>query len=113
MAYSKLLGSQLAKKGYEVFEAANGKKGLEIAQSKNPDLIVLDIRMPVMDGMTMLDLLRKEVWGKHMKVIMLTNLEPDDKIIGKVVTDEPSYYFVKSDIKLESLLDKIKELLGE
>ena len=113
LAYSKLLKSQLTSKGYKVVEAVNGKKGLEMAQSKNPDLILLDIRMPVMDGMTMLDLLRKEDWGKHIKVVMLTNLEPDDKIIGKVVTDEPSYYFVKSDIKLENLLDKIKELLGE
>ena len=113
LAYSKLLTSQLTAKGYKVIGAVNGKKGLEMAQSENPDLIVLDIRMPVMDGMTMLDLLRKEIWGKAIKVIMLTNLEPDDKIIGKVVTDEPSYYFVKSDIKLENLLDKIKELLGE
>ena len=113
LAYSKLLTSQLTAKGYKVIGAVNGKKGLEMAQSENPDLIVLDIRMPVMDGMTMLDLLRKEIWGKAIKVIMLTNLEPDDKIIGKVVTDEPSYYFVKSDIKLENLLDKIKELLWE
>lgn len=113
LAYLKLLNSQLTKNGYKVIEAVNGKEGLTKAKKENPDLILLDIRMPVMDGMTMLDLLRKEEPGKKIKVIMLTNLEPDDKIIGKVVNDEPAYYFVKSDIQFSDLLDKIKELLPE
>ncbi len=113
LAYLKLLNSQLTEKGYTVIEAINGKIGLEKAKKENPDLILLDIRMPVMDGMAMLDELRKEEAGKQTKVIMLTNLEPDDKIIGKVVDDQPSYYFVKSDIQFNDLLEKIKELLGE
>lgn len=113
LAYLNLLRNQLTNNGYTVLEATNGKKGLEIASSENPDLILLDIRMPVMDGMTMLDLLRKDPAGKKTKVIMLTNLEPDDTIIKKVVSDQPSYYCVKSDVKFSDLLDKIKELLAE
>jgi len=112
LAYLKLLNSQLTEKGYTVIEAINGKIGLEKANSEKPDLILLDIRMPVMDGMAMLDALRKQESGKKTKVIMLTNLEPDDKIIGKVVSDQPSYYFVKSDIQFNDLLEKIKDLLG-
>lgn len=111
LAYLKLLNSQLTEKGYAVIEAINGKEGLEKAKKENPDLILLDIRMPVMDGMTMLDLLRKEETGKKTKVIILTNLEPDEKIIKDVVSDQPSYYFVKSDIQLNDLLEKIQELL--
>src|SRR3989344_259933 len=111
LAYLKLLNSQLTQNGYQVIEAINGKKGLEAAKKENPNLILLDIRMPVMDGMAMLDALRKQESGKKTKVIMLTNLEPDDKIIGEVVNDEPSYYFVKSDIQFNDLLEKIKELL--
>ena len=113
LAYLRLLKSQLTAQGYTVIEATNGEKGLEKATSENPDLILLDIRMPKMDGMTMLNLLRKEKKGKKVKVIMLTNLEPDDKIIGGAVSDQPPYYFVKSDIQLTDLLDKIKELLEE
>ncbi len=113
LAYLKLLNSQLTEKGYQVIEAINGKIGLEKAKSENPDLILLDIRMPVMDGMAMLDLLRKEEAGKKTKVIMLTNLEPDDKILGGVVSGQPAYYFVKSDIQFNDLLEKIKELLAE
>lgn len=63
--------------------------------------------------MAMLDLLRKEEAGKKTKVIILTNLEPDDKIIEKVTNDLPSYYFIKSDIQFDDLLQKIKELLAE
>lgn len=113
LAYLKLLNSQLSEKGYKVIEAENGAKGLEKAKSESPDLILLDIRMPVMDGMTMLEELRKEEAGKKVKVIILTNLEPDDKIIGEVVSDQPSYYLVKSDIQFNDLLAKIKELLTE
>jgi len=108
IAYLKLLNYQLTEKGYSVVEAIDGKKGLEKAKSENPDLILLDIRMPVMDGMAMLTLLRKEEAGKKTKVIMLTNLEPDDKILAEVVKNQPTYYFVKSDIQFNELLEKIK-----
>ena len=113
LAYVKLLHDQLTAKGYEVLEAKNGNEGLDMARDKKPDLILLDIRMPVMDGMTMLKLLRKEEAGKNTKVIMLTNLEPDEKIIGNVVKDQPTYYFVKSDTKLEDLKEKIHEVLSK
>ena len=111
LAYVKLLHDQLVAKGYEVITAKDGKEGLALAQKEEPDMILLDIRMPVMDGMTMLSLLRKNGNGKKAKVIMLTNLEPDDKIIGDVVKDQPAYYFIKSDVKLDDMLEKIHELL--
>jgi len=113
LAYTKLLHDQLSTKGYEILEAKDGKEGLEIAKREKPNLILLDIRMPVMDGMTMLELLRKEEAVKNTKVIILTNLEPDDKIIGKVVKDQPTYYFVKSNTKLGDLTEKIRDVLSE
>lgn len=112
-AYAKLLQSQLTEKGYDIIGAVNGKIGLEKAKTENPDLILLDIRMPVMDGMTMLNLLRKEAVGKKTKVIILTNLEPDDKILEGIVHDQPTYYCIKSDIQFNDLLVKIKEVLAE
>lgn len=113
IAYLKLLNSQLTQEGYTVIEASDGRKGLEKAKSESPDMILLDIRMPVMDGLAMLSELRKQEAGKKTKVIMLTNLEPDDKIIGQVAKDEPTYYFVKSDIQVNDLLQKVGELLSE
>ena len=113
LAYLNLLTRELTEKGYKVFEATNGEKGLKLAKKHKPDIILLDIRMPVMDGMTMLNILRKNEYGKTAKVIMLTNLEPDDKIIGGVVDDQPAYYFVKSDIHFNDLFEKIEELLAD
>jgi len=111
LAYLELLNAQLSKEGYTVITATDGKKGLDMAKNENPDLILLDIRLPVMDGMAMLSLLREE--GIHTKVVILTNLEPDNKIIKGAVKDQPSYYFIKSDIRFNDLIGKIKELLAD
>jgi CheY-like chemotaxis protein len=111
LSYLKLLREQLAKNGYEVTEAKDGKKGLAAAKLTHPDLILLDIRMPEMDGMTMLTELRKDEYGQLAKVIILTNLEPDDKILKTVLVDRPTYYLMKSDIQLSELIAKIKELI--
>ena len=111
ISYIKLLRDQLTSKGYEVIEATNGKDGLLLALKETPDLILLDIKMPGMDGITMLDLLRADPKGKSIKVIMLTNLEPDMKIINNAIEDHLTHYFVKSDTKFADLLEKIKEVL--
>jgi DNA-binding response OmpR family regulator len=110
LSYLKLLREQLVKNGYEVSEAKDGKKGLAAAKSQHPDLILLDLGMPEMDGMTVLTELRKDTYGNSAKVIILTNLDPDDKILRAVLVDKPSYYFMKSDIKLAELIEKIKEI---
>lgn len=112
LSYVRILNDQLTSKGYQVIEAHDGKTGLDLAIKENPDLILLDIKMPIMDGMTMLDRLRQEITGKKIKVIMLTNLEPSDKIIDNAIKDQLTYYFVKSDTKFVELIDKVKELIG-
>jgi CheY-like chemotaxis protein len=111
MAYVSLLRSNL--KQYEVLEAKDGKEGLELAKKEQPDLILLDLILPVMDGMIMLKELRKDPYGKTANVILLTNQEVNNEIIAQVTVDLPAYYFVKSDIKLEDLLKKIQELLED
>jgi CheY-like chemotaxis protein len=59
--------------GYTVETAANGKLGLALADEMRPDIILLDLMMPIMDGEEMLSKLRKTEWGKKTKVIILTN----------------------------------------
>ncbi len=60
--------------GYEVETASNGKLGLELASVMRPDIILLDLMMPEMNGDEMLKRLRATNWGKHTKVIILTNV---------------------------------------
>lgn len=112
LAYSTLLNDLLSANGYKVFLAENGEQGLELVKKENFDLILLDIRMPKMDGMTMLNQLRKIDTAQKIKVIVLTNLEPDDAIISTVIDSEAFYYFIKSDTKLAELMQKIKEMIN-
>lgn len=75
--------SKQLKKKYKVIEAGNGKEGLLLALSQNPDLIVTDVMMPKMDGNEMCNLLKTNLKTSHIPVIMLTALaDVDDKIKG-------------------------------
>jgi DNA-binding response OmpR family regulator len=112
IAYMQLLNDQLTEKGHEIIEAKDGKEGLAIAKSQKPDLILLDITMPKMDGIKMLSELRKDAYGKAAKIIILTNFEPDEKVIEKVLRDQPFCYLMKSDIQFAELVEKIEEVLG-
>jgi len=65
-----------------------------------------------MDGITMMETLRQDEWGKRVPIIILTNLDASDKIIDTILKDQPSYYLLKANTKLEELVDKIKDVLG-
>lgn len=104
------LAEKFTREGFAVLEADDGQKGLEIALSSHPDLILLDIIMPVMDGMTMLEKLRADTWGKEAKVIILTNLSEVEKI-SEAVTRGSYNYLVKSDWKLADVVAKVQAVL--
>lgn len=98
--------------GFTVFQGKNGQEGLEVALREHPDLILLDLMMPVMDGLTMLEKLREDAeYGKHAPVILLTNINDPEKVAQ--ATEAGSYDFlVKSDWNIEDVVKKIKGRLG-
>lgn len=105
------LHDKLVREGFTIFEAKDGQAGLEVALREHPDLILLDIVMPVMDGLTMLHTLRIDDWGKDVPVIILTNLSEAEKVaesLERGVYD----YLVKSDWKLEDIAKKVRLKLG-
>ena len=106
------LTDKLTREAFTVLEAKNGKEGLDKALGEHPDLILLDIVMPEMDGMTVLRKLREDTWGKTVPVILLTNLSAtEESIIEEMVKYAPSHYLVKSDWKIKDVVEKIKETL--
>ncbi len=107
----KALSDKFTLEGFEILEAKDGAEGLKVAVSKKPDLIILDIFMPVMDGKAMFQKLRADEWGKTVPVVILTNLNPDDKTLDALMKNGPSYYFIKSKWKLEELVGKVKKEL--
>ena len=110
MAFS-FLGEIAKEEGFEVMVAKDGKEGLATALKTHPDCILLDILMPVMDGMKMLDALRKDPWGNHANVLMLTNLSSTERELAShaLGVDE---YLIKTDWKLEDVVVKVREKIG-
>jgi two-component system, OmpR family, alkaline phosphatase synthesis response regulator PhoP len=107
------LVDKFTREGFDVLKADNGKEGLDIALDKGPDLILLDILLPIMDGLNVLKKLREESdWGKKVPIILLTNVSADTDEINKTVEEyEPAYYLVKSDLELDEVVEKVKECI--
>jgi DNA-binding response OmpR family regulator len=97
-----------------VIEAADGITGLDIAIRERPDLVLLDIFMPKMDGVTMLSHLRQDTaWGKTASVLVLTN-STDAETIAKVTGLGAADFLIKSEWSLVELVDRIrKELIAK
>ena len=111
-ALSDMLGKKLITSGFDVELAENGAEGLEKALELHPDLILLDIVMPVMDGLTMLAKLRADTWGKAVPVIILTNLSDTDKI-RDATEGGVSEYLIKSNYSLSDLVSMVNKKLGK
>lgn len=102
----------LRRRNFLPLVAINGKEGVEVALSERPDLILLDLIMPEMDGMTALELIRKNEWGAHVPVVILTNLSAtNERLVDDMVTHKPMNYLIKSDWKIHDVVDKIEKIL--
>lgn len=112
IALRKVLVDKLTDEGFNVLEAQDGNVGLKQASEKHPELILLDIFMPNMDGITMLSKLRSlDAWGKHINVIVLTN-STDAQTIAKVSGFGGTDFLIKSEWSLEALVARIRERLS-
>ncbi|MFA6271820.1 MAG: response regulator [Patescibacteria group bacterium] len=105
------LRDKLISEGYHIYTASNGEEGLKIALKQHPDLILVDIVMPVMDGMTMIKELRNDDWGKNAKAIFLTNLSDAEKT-AEAVSRGVYDILVKADWRIEDVVKKIKDELS-
>ncbi len=107
----ELLVSKMKQNGFAAIGARDGDEGLQTALAERPDLILLDIVMPKMDGITVLKKLRQDKWGKNVPVIVLSNLntaEAVEKSLENGVYD----YLVKVDYSLDDLAAIVKKKLG-
>jgi len=112
-AILKALVNKFIGEKFSVLQAKNGEEGLNLALLNKPDLILLDIILPKMDGMTMMKKLREaNSWGKSVPVILLTNLNADEKIMKGIIENEPAYYLVKTDWTLDQVVEKVRERLS-
>ncbi len=102
--YQELLTGE----GYEVITANDGQQGLDLALQQRPDLILLDIKMPVMDGFTMFEQLKAN--SITVPVIFLTNAGDTENVMQANEAAAASF-LIKSNIKPEELLAEVKRVL--
>lgn len=110
-SYLKTLRDRLTSEGYEVISAADGDEGLKKAFEEHPDTLIVDINLPKMNGMVLINKLRHDDWGETVPVILLTNLTATDDIVNGVLEGKPSYYLLKSETTLSDLVSKIQEII--
>ncbi|WP_309081237.1 response regulator transcription factor [Zhihengliuella sp.] len=103
----ELLATSLRFAGFEVFAAANGREALELAESEQPDLAVLDVMLPDMDGFTVTRKLRAA--GRHFPVLFLTARDDtEDKVTGLTVGGDD---YVTKPFSLDEVVARIRAVL--
>ncbi|MDI6777600.1 MAG: response regulator [Patescibacteria group bacterium] len=109
---AEVYSTKLLEMGHEIQIAQNGEEGLSLVEKGKPDLILLDIIMPVMGGIEMLEELKKNEEWKNIPVILLTNVgekESIQKVRGLGVQD----YLIKSHFTPAEVIEKIEAILGK
>ena len=97
--------------GFDVQLANNGERGVDMVESFAPDIILMDLQMPQMDGVTALGIIRKNDWGKDIPVIILTNLGEEESPKGIRELGIHSY-IVKAELTPRQVVGRVKEALG-
>ncbi len=98
--------------GFKVFEASDGEEGLFVALKEHPDLVMLDIIMPKMDGMTLMKKIREDKkWGRDVPIIMLTNLS-DSESVSEAANYRVFDFLVKTDWRLDDVVKFVKQKLN-
>ncbi len=111
-AISQMYRIKFEAEGYTVETAENGKLGLELAENMKPDIILLDLMMPEMNGDEVLKRLRKTTWGKNTKVVVLTNMG-EQEIPPSVHEQGVEAVILKADMTPRQVADLVKKHLGE
>jgi DNA-binding response OmpR family regulator len=103
---------KLESEGFEVEIAADGQAGLDLVLANHPDLMLLDIVMPKMDGFAVLQKIRKNSDFKDMPVVMLTNLGQKESV-EKGLSLGANGYIIKAHFTPSEVVNKIKEFLNK
>ena len=108
---SKVVEIRLRAAGYDVVLAYDGQEGLEKAKTENPDLMILDLMLPKMDGFKVCGLLKSDARYKKIPIIIYTaRVQDSDQQLG---TEVGADAYITKPFDPQVLLGKVKELLAE
>lgn len=103
-----ILKTKFSDAGFSVVTAENGEEGASTTENEKPDLIIADILMPKMDGLTMAKKIRQA--NNQVMIVFLTNTKDADNSIEAGKTDGFEY-LIKSDLKINDIIEKVKAKL--
>lgn len=106
------LAAMLRSAGHSVIQANDGQQGFDLALEGKPDLVITDIRMPVKDGLQMVNDLRQDEWGKQVPIIILSNDETT-AAINNALQSGVTVYLSKVNLDPDTLGQQILIALGE
>jgi DNA-binding response OmpR family regulator len=112
IAIAQMYRFKFEAEGYEVETAENGRLGLELVEKMRPDMILLDLMMPEMNGEDMLAAVRKTAWGKDIKVVVLTN-RGEQEIPEQVRTLGVTAVILKADMTPRQVAELVKQHLND
>lgn len=107
----RLIGDILKYHGYENYEAADGEEGIRMAKKHMPDLIIMDLQMPVRNGYEAIRILRSDPETKHIKIIAVTSFAMAGDREKAMETGADDY--ISKPINTRELPERVKKLLGE
>jgi DNA-binding response OmpR family regulator len=106
-----VLSNALASEGYTTIACADEREGLALALEHRPNLILLDVVMPLERGVSLLGELRADSWGRHVPVIVLTNMLDAEHLV-ETERNGIFDFVVKGDTSVEEIIEKTKHMLG-
>ena len=98
--------------GFKVSIAGNGEEGLKLVEKKMPDIVLLDILLPKLDGFAVLERLKSNPKTKHIPVILLTNLGQKDDV-DRGVELGAADYLIKAHFKPSETVDKVRKIIAQ
>jgi DNA-binding response OmpR family regulator len=110
-AISQMYRIKFEAEGYEVETAENGRLGLALLEEMKPDMVLLDLMMPEMNGDEMLVKLRATNWGKDMKVIILTNMG-ESEAPANIKELHVKAFILKANMTPRQVAEVVKEQLA-
>lgn len=105
-----ILSFDLQKAGYKTYTAGNGEKGILVAIEEKPDLILLDVSMPGINGFETCRRLKEKEETKNIPIIMVT-AKSQEKDLIEGVESGATFYMIKP-FKFQDLLERVKEVIG-
>ncbi|MFA5961256.1 MAG: response regulator [Parcubacteria group bacterium] len=96
--------------GFDVISAVNGEEGLALIRERKPDVVLLDMLMPVKGGMEVLEEMKRDITIRTTPVVVLSNLS-DEKTYNKVGKYDAHFYVVKALATPQKVVDIVHEVL--